>query len=42
MKDINLRGVCPIIATPFTRSGEVDYDSMQNLIRTLAPQNAPR
>lgn len=41
MKDINLRGVCPIIATPFTQSGEVDYDSMQNLIRTLAGEKDP-
>lgn len=30
-----LRGICPIIATPFTAKGAVDYDSMENLIRTL-------
>lgn len=30
-----LRGICPIIATPFTASGAVDYDSMENLIRVL-------
>ena len=30
-----LKGICPIIATPFTRSGLVDYDSFDNLVRTL-------
>lgn len=33
MKEIN--GIVPIIATPFTDNGEVDYQSMQNLIGTL-------
>jgi len=32
----NIRGVCPIIATPFTKHGEVDYDSLTNLIHVLA------
>lgn len=30
-----LRGMCPIIATPFTQKGAVDYDSFENLIRVL-------
>lgn len=30
-----LRGISPIIATPFTDRGEVDYDSFANLVRTL-------
>ena len=30
-----LRGICPIIATPFTAKGAVDYDSLENLIRVL-------
>ncbi len=36
MKDVTLKGICPIIATPFTRPSEVDYDSLKNLIATLA------
>ena len=31
-----LKGVCPIIATPFTDAGDVDYDSLRNLSRILA------
>lgn len=31
----DIKGVCPIIATPFTESGEVDYDSMRELMRVL-------
>lgn len=31
-----LQGICPIIATPFTAEGEVDYESMTHLLRTLA------
>lgn len=31
-----LHGICPIIATPFTSEGEVDFESMTNLLRTLA------
>ena len=30
-----LKGMCPIIATPFTKTGMVDYDSFENLIRVL-------
>lgn len=30
-----LKGMCPIIATPFTDQGAVDYDSMENLIKTM-------
>jgi len=33
---IALKGVCPIIATPFTKTGEVDYDSLQNEIYFMA------
>ena len=38
MKNIELSGICPIIATPFSRSGEVDFDSMKNLLRFLASE----
>ena len=30
-----LKGMAPIIATPFTASGEVDYESYVNLVETL-------
>ncbi|MCK9547653.1 MAG: dihydrodipicolinate synthase family protein [Sphaerochaeta sp.] len=30
-----LKGMAPIIATPFTASGEVDYGSFENLVETL-------
>ena len=30
-----IRGICPIIAMPFTETGEVDYSSMRNLLRIL-------
>ncbi len=30
-----LKGMCPIIATPFTAAGLVDYDSFEDLIRVL-------
>jgi len=33
---VTLKGVCPIIATPFTDRGEVDYDSLQNEIGFMA------
>ena len=33
MKDI--KGICPIIATPFTEKGEVDYEDLANLVKTL-------
>ncbi len=36
MKELDLRGICPIIATPFTERGTVDYDSLRNLIAALA------
>ncbi len=32
----DIRGICPIIATPFTERGEVDYESLTNLLRVLA------
>ena len=32
----DIQGICPIIATPFTEQGEVDYESMTNLLRVLA------
>ena len=31
----DIKGICPIIATPFTDSGAVDYDSLRNLLRVL-------
>ena len=31
----DIRGICPIIAMPFTETGEVDYSSMRNLLRIL-------
>ena len=30
-----IKGICPIIATPFLENGEVDYESLENLIKTL-------
>lgn len=33
---IQLKGICPIIATPFTKTGEVDFDSLQNEIKFMA------
>ena len=30
-----LKGICPIIATPFTAAGNVDYDSFRHLVHTL-------
>ncbi len=35
-ENMDLKGICPIIAQPFTKSGEVDEASMKNLVRTLA------
>ena len=32
----DIQGICPIIATPFDERGEVDYESMTNLLRVLA------
>lgn len=31
----NIRGICPIIAAPFTDNGEVDYASLRNLVTEL-------
>lgn len=30
-----IKGICPIIAAPFTESGEVDYQSLDRLVRHL-------
>lgn len=32
----DIQGICPIIATPFTEAGEVDYASLENVLRALA------
>lgn len=29
------KGICPIVATPFTDGGDVDYGSLDRLVRTL-------
>ena len=31
-----IKGICPIVAAPFAKDGSVDYDSLRNLVRTLA------
>lgn len=31
----DIKGICPIIAAPFTKTGEVDYESLENLVKTL-------
>lgn len=36
MSNSELTGVCPIIDTPFTESGAVDYESLETLVNTLA------
>lgn len=33
---MELKGICPIVTTPFTTTGEVDYDSLRNECRYLA------
>lgn len=33
MKEV--KGICPIIAAPFTDNGEVDYESLENLVKEL-------
>ena len=33
---MELKGICPILAAPFTSSGEVDYESLQNEVYYLA------
>ena len=30
-----IKGICPIIAAPFTEDGEVDYKSLENLVKFL-------
>ena len=30
-----IKGICPIIATPFTKNGEVDYEDLYHLVKTL-------
>ena len=37
---MELKGICPIIAAPFTAEGEVDFDSLQNEIYWLADHGA--
>ena len=37
---MELKGICPIIAAPFTAKGDVDYDSLQNEIYWLAEHGA--
>ena len=32
---LDLKGICPIVATPFTQNGEVEYESFVNLLREL-------
>ena len=32
---IEIKGICPIIATPFTENGSVDYEDLYNLVSTL-------
>lgn len=31
-----IKGICPIVAAPFAKDGSVDYDSLRNLVKTLA------
>jgi 4-hydroxy-tetrahydrodipicolinate synthase len=35
MSQPELRGVCPIVDTPFTSAGEVDYAGLKSLAETL-------
>jgi 4-hydroxy-tetrahydrodipicolinate synthase len=30
-----VKGICPIIATPFLENGELDYESLENVVKTL-------
>jgi 4-hydroxy-tetrahydrodipicolinate synthase len=39
MKEV--KGIVPIIATPFTEKGEVDYDSFRNLVDVLIKGGCP-
>jgi 4-hydroxy-tetrahydrodipicolinate synthase len=34
-----IRGVLPIVVTPFSENGDVDYESLEHLSRTLASHN---
>ena len=36
MMNKEIRGICPIIAAPFTATGAVDEDSLRNEVKTLA------
>ena len=31
-----IKGICPIVAAPFANDESVDYDSLRNLVATLA------
>ena len=41
MRDPGLTGICPIVATPFTPEGAVDYDSFRRLTRFLIACGCP-
>ena len=34
-KDERLKGICPILPTPFLDNGEVDYESLKNLVEFM-------
>ena len=36
-----IKGICPIIATPFFENGEVDYESLDKLVKTLIKGGCP-
>lgn len=36
MTSSSIEGICPIIATPFTETGEVDYDGLGHVVRWMA------
>jgi len=36
MTSSSIEGICPIIATPFTEAGEVDYDGLNDVVRWMA------
>ncbi len=38
MKDVDLRGIIPAIATPMTASGEIDLPAMRRYVEWLTPQ----
>lgn len=35
---MELKGICPIIATPFTKTGDVDYESLEREVSFMADQ----